>query len=532
MKQSLFLQSCLSFLTGMFLLLILASAVFAFGIDLNNIQIKELNDRTQVILALSKIEDNYEIEPVSPEEIQITLKETYLSTALIKNLDIILNDDIKWKQYSDKLVVKIKHNGISDFAKTTKYKKENYLLIDIPYTEEVSSTVKQVASEPEPKPDPVKEAAKVKPLPDHKSQAGVSRSFSGFRDTMPHYLANNRSNPNNRIFHRQIHRGVSHFQIRRLTEHGPLLINVIDIAPKNPSIEVVPSLANERMFGKKSIRTIIQEKGALAGINAGFFKPPTGIPLGTLIIDDELISGPIYERVTLGITRDERYRIERINLTGQLITENGKVIKIDNVNQPRLSINHYLLYSYRWGWKAPESSKDTKHIALVNGVIRAISAEPLPIPANGYVIAGPDRDLFSQLNVGDKLKLIVTTDPDWSNVKHAIGGGPFLVRNSQIYVDKDEQKFSLKNIREPRTAVGVTKDDHLLFVTVDGRQKEISVGVTFYELAAIMLELGAVNAMNLDGGSSTQMCVHHEIVNSPTVSGGNNVSNGLLIFRK
>ena len=98
MKQSLFLQSCLSFLTGMFLLLILASAVFAFGIDLNNIQIKELNDRTQVILALSKIEDNYEIEPVSPEEIQITLKETYLSTALIKNLDIILNHYIKWKQ--------------------------------------------------------------------------------------------------------------------------------------------------------------------------------------------------------------------------------------------------------------------------------------------------------------------------------------------------------------------------------------------------------------------------------------------------
>jgi exopolysaccharide biosynthesis protein len=500
--------------------------VFAFGIDLNNIKVNELNNKTQVILALSKLPDDYILDTSITDEIKITLKETYLSTMLIKNLDIILDDNIKWKQYSDKLIVTVKHKGISSQASAFKLNKEKYLVIDIP-----SSITEVVTKEPEIiKESPEEAANSVKAIPPKRRPVNVSRSLSDFRRELPAFLSNCRRNPNNRVYHREFYPGVSHVKVIRNTAVGPLLINVIDIAPNNPSLKVLPILANERMFGKKTIRTITRENSALAGINAGFFKPPTGVPLGTLIIDDELISGPIYDRVTLGITRDEKYKIERIHLTGQLITEDNRTLKIDNVNQPRLSCNQYLLYSYRWGWKTPESPAGTKQIALVNGVIKSISADPIPIPNNGYVIAGPDKGLFSTLHVGDKLKLIVTTEPDWSDVKHAIGGGPFLVKNGTVYVDIEDQKFSLQNVRAPRTAVGVTKDDHLLLVTVDGRQKDVSVGVTFYELAALMIELGAVNAMNLDGGSSTQMCIGQDIVNSPTVSGGNNVSNGILLI--
>lgn len=513
--------SKLLILTVFFVLYLVHSniSLFAFGIDLNNINIHKLQDKTQIVLDLSKIPKDYSLDTSNPDEVKITLKETYLSTDLIKNLDIILNDNIKWKQYSDKLDITFKHTNDSSAARTFKMKNKKELVIEVPSTVVATNTI----------PD---NPTNIKPLPPKKSSANVSRSISSFRDRLPQYVVTSRSNPNNQINYKQIFPGVTHIVIKRITSSGPLFINVLDIAPKNPSLEVLPALANERIHGKKTVRTILNENNGLAGINAGFFKPPTGVPLGTMIIDDELISGPIFDRVTLGITRDEEYKIERIHLTGQLANENGDLITLDNVNQPRLSCNQYLLYSYKWGWKTPPTETITKHVLLVKGKIRAISSDPMAIPKNGYVIAGPDKGAFSNLRVGDKVKLIVTTDPDWSDVKHAIGGGPFLVKNNQIYVDIDAQKFSLKNVRAPRTAVGVTKDDHLLLVTVDGRQKDLSIGVTFYELAALMIELGAVNAMNLDGGSSTQMCIKDQVVNSPTVSGGNNVSNGLIVIPK
>ncbi|MCK7477320.1 MAG: phosphodiester glycosidase family protein [Candidatus Moduliflexus flocculans] len=61
--------------------------------------------------------------------------------------------------------------------------------------------------------------------------------------------------------------------------------------------------------------------------------------------------------------------------------------------------------------------------------------------------------------------------------------------------------------RHPRTAVGVRADGRILLVTVDGRQPERSVGMTIAELAALLLELGAVEAINMDGGGSTTMVV-------------------------
>lgn len=507
---------CIVFLS-VILCILLNAKVFAFGIDLNNIKINDLNDKKQIFLELSKVPKKYDLNTSIPKEITISLDETYLSTDLIKNLDIILNDDIKWKQYSDKLDVTITHNCLSSNAEIFKSQDARGLIIVIPKFEDKISKVEQ-------------ESTDIKPLPPKKRPIQVSRSISNFRNTLPQYVVTNRSNPNNDINYKQIFPGVTHIRIQRTTKNGPLLVNVIDIAPNNPQLKVIPALANDRIFGKKTIRTIVKENNAIAGINAGFFKPPTGLPLGTMIIEEELITGPIFDRVTLGITNDDSYRIERIHLTGQIVTEDNNVLTLDNVNQPRLNASQYLLYSYRWGWKTPETESGNKQVLLVNGKIKSISAGQMAIPRNGYVIVGPDQGLFSTLRVGDKLKLIVTTDPDWSDVKHAIGGGPFLVKDSNIYVDREAQQFSLENVRAPRTAVGVTKDDHLLLVTVDGRQKDISIGVTFYELAALMIELGAVNAMNLDGGSSTQMCIGDYIVNSPTISGGNNVSNGIVII--
>ncbi|MFT4230430.1 MAG: phosphodiester glycosidase family protein [Microbacterium sp.] len=82
---------------------------------------------------------------------------------------------------------------------------------------------------------------------------------------------------------------------------------------------------------------------------------------------------------------------------------------------------------------------------------------------------------------------------------------------------------------QPRTAVGVIDENHLVFVVVDGRQEGYSEGVTLTELADIMVDLGATTAYNLDGGGSSTMYFDGEVVNSPSNGGERGTSDILYI---
>ncbi|HWI55463.1 MAG TPA: phosphodiester glycosidase family protein, partial [Desulfobacteria bacterium] len=66
----------------------------------------------------------------------------------------------------------------------------------------------------------------------------------------------------------------------------------------------------------------------------------------------------------------------------------------------------------------------------------------------------------------------------------------------------------------PRTAIGQTKDGAILMLVIDGRQVS-SIGATLKDVQEILLDYGAVNAANLDGGSSTTMFYKGKVINSP-----------------
>jgi exopolysaccharide biosynthesis protein len=67
-------------------------------------------------------------------------------------------------------------------------------------------------------------------------------------------------------------------------------------------------------------------------------------------------------------------------------------------------------------------------------------------------------------------------------------------------------------------------------VTVDGRQPNVSVGMSLNELAEMLLEFGAVEAMNLDGGGSTAMFVKDKVVNQTSDKTGERpVSDAILV---
>ena len=100
--------------------------------------------------------------------------------------------------------------------------------------------------------------------------------------------------------------------------------------------------------------------------------------------------------------------------------------------------------------------------------------------------------------------------------------GPAILADGEVVdgiesveVDTNVGNHSIQG-DQPRTAVGVIDDNHLVFVVVDGRQSGYSEGVTLTELAAIMQDLGATTAYNLDGGGSSTMYFDGEVVNSPS----------------
>ncbi|RYY21300.1 MAG: phosphodiester glycosidase family protein [Chitinophagaceae bacterium] len=98
----------------------------------------------------------------------------------------------------------------------------------------------------------------------------------------------------------------------------------------------------------------------------------------------------------------------------------------------------------------------------------------------------------------------------WWKMETAIGGGPVLIQNSKVRItNKEEQMFvNGENDRHPRTAMGYTKNGNLIILLIQGRFPGEAEGATLREEAEILLNLGCVEALNLDGGGSSSMLIN------------------------
>jgi len=100
----------------------------------------------------------------------------------------------------------------------------------------------------------------------------------------------------------------------------------------------------------------------------------------------------------------------------------------------------------------------------------------------------------------------------WAGVADSIGGYPLLLQDGDTVVTKCWAPICS---RHPRTVIGVDGEGRMLLVVVDGRRRG-SVGMDLVQLANLMRRLGAVSALNLDGGGSTTMVVRGKVVNRPS----------------
>ncbi len=163
-------------------------------------------------------------------------------------------------------------------------------------------------------------------------------------------------------------------------------------------------------------------------------------------------------------------------------------------------------------------------VAAVNGDFFNISSTYMPVGfsvKNGTVLRENTayRPFSAYTRDGRYIFCDGKTDKvDCSTLSMATGGSHILVRDGALY--DVYQQTSLSTVSHPRTLSGVRKDGTMLFVVIDGRQEALSNGATLLQCGQLMLSLGAVDAINHDGGGSSTMILRsgdtYTVANSPS----------------
>ncbi|MBE7705624.1 MAG: phosphodiester glycosidase family protein [Cyanobacteria bacterium SIG30] len=328
-------------------------------------------------------------------------------------------------------------------------------------------------------------------------------------------------------------RGVAHIKLVKYINKKPVKINIIEINPKiNKDLVIKPQIAGEKLNRKAKITKIATKENAIVALNGGYFKPQTGVPLGALMVDGNYLTGPIYNRAGIGIKETDdgiKFTIGKTGIRANIFNDLVN-LKIDNINQPRMLSTYVLVYTPIWGSYSPQAPQYGANALIQNGKVVKMSANPVEIPENSYVISGPKEKIYRLANM-ENLILDIKATENFKNVDHIIAGGPYLIKNGELYIDYKEEKLSAIVGANPRSAIGYNKDGEFMFVTIDGREKA-SVGMTLGQLAKFMQTLGCDNAINLDGGGSSVLYVNGKIENSPAQTGGIPISNALIVSEK
>ncbi|HSI73153.1 MAG TPA: phosphodiester glycosidase family protein [Fimbriimonas sp.] len=330
---------------------------------------------------------------------------------------------------------------------------------------------------------------------------------------------------------------------------APRLIHALRITPGAPGLKLMGELAggtiNEEgtVKGRIGPSKIAQQAKAVAAINADFFSFDHGAPIGLMARNGELLTSPARNRAVFAWGEATKFGVP--SFKASLTDENGLNLALDGINQP-VGQNQLVLYTSAAGNVEISSENLMAFVKVEDSILRPnatmsgtvdyllADSRKMTVPAGKVLLVarGTKTQALSALRPERKLRIRTETQGfDWNAVENAIGGGPFLLRNGNLAVDAEAQGFNaaFSNTRHPRTAVGVTKHGDIWLVAIDGRQS-MSVGASLKETAEVMLGLGCVDAMNLDGGGSTNLHLLGVTVNRPSDKAERPVSNALLVF--
>ena len=345
------------------------------------------------------------------------------------------------------------------------------------------------------------------------------------------------------------------------------VLYVAEMSRHAPTLRFEVALANAQVLGKETVRSMANRRNqrgdrrVLVAVNGGFgvlgdMRGYGGVLESLHVQDGELITQPTDTEACFGVTESGEFLSTPVEMKAS-VQIGAHTLPLGCVNQRRLDGCQVTLYTPRLG--------ESTHTNRRRGTEIIIGGLPLPLTPNythAYRVDGVSRDGNSaiprdggilwistrlkgsgipEFNTGASGTLTLTlSPPEWNRVQHAIGGRLRLLKNGKINETLVEmhhaerrhtpgKRTSVLNLsHEPRTALGYNADT-LFLIVADGRQPKYSTGLTLYELAGILIDLGATEAINLDGGSSSTFVVNDAVINKPSGQREREVLNAVFI---
>ncbi len=284
----------------------------------------------------------------------------------------------------------------------------------------------------------------------------------------------------------------------------------------------------------------------IGAVNADFFLfQPPGLMEGAHIEDGRLVAGPS-ERPVFAVDSADRPWLGVLHAQGRA-SSGPESIPVSAWN--RHSRDGVAFFDSRYG-NPVDSLRGSIRVLLDgpdggNVISVDTSGKATPLPIQGSLLeVGPG----AAADVRSRMLLLARTRARFAVSVHltpffpreAVGGFPVLVRDSVEVAGLDSAgSATFAPVRHPRTIVAIgARGRRLMLVTVDGRQPGRSVGMTLREEAQLVRDLGATDAINLDGGGSTTLVLakrdgasfRYAVVNQPSDSTGERpVGNALAV---
>lgn len=323
------------------------------------------------------------------------------------------------------------------------------------------------------------------------------------------------------------------------------------------------------LAGRRTTTQIAQDTGALAAVNGGFFiiadtDGVVGDSAGIVVRDGRLLHDAtngrvaailgdggrhlrlekLWTRIDLRDSHGRDHQVEGLNRAPGLIRDCGGRAGDQPTSAPRMDVtcknpNELVAFTPDFGAPLPAG---TGSEAVLDARGRVVSEGPRTagsVPAGGTVLEAIGTEaawLDRNAVVGEHLRIrTAVTGPGGRPVRFGphdsvVNGGPQLVTDGKVEIapqadglihpDDPSYFYGWAIRRNPRTMIGTDRRGRLLLVEVDGRQATASQGLSITEAGALMKELGAVQAMNLDGGGSSSMVVGGRLINTPSDTTG------------
>lgn len=317
----------------------------------------------------------------------------------------------------------------------------------------------------------------------------------------------------------------------------PLHIHILQMDLLNFRLSLRPLIAWDRIGALETIPSMAQRYGAIAGINGSFFNRQSGAsyPVGYLMVHGKLIYKSDIHRPSFAVTSQRSVVIDYFKPHLFLETEEHRKLALHFINRPLAAVG-ITLYSPHYGISIQAKGSRTALLSQegVKYRVEMLDQVPQPLDANErlLVFSGASQRLFPLLHLGALLQIDEFIPPLFSDVVHLMTGGPTLLREGKIVRSYRAERFGGAFLRrQPRSAMGVTADNQVLLVAVDGRDPGYSVGATFEELSRILLAHGAVSALGLDSGGSSTLYAKGKVLNRASDGAPRPVANGWFVFK-